>query len=211
MTTPHPDSVVTLVDYGERKYPNAFIKIWCSLDDLEFDDALENILEKIIDDIEKDVNHLSPLLEDAITAVLVIAINAIPGLRGVQQAHSNGHVDITIEGEINPPLRRRLGEAKIYDGPKYHEKGLEQLVKRYTTGREGQGILIEYVKDPNIKQLVEKIRRHMDANKPCAQSGTTQDHRIHWAFTSNHFHSSGELIRVVHFSCNLFRGNIVPK
>jgi hypothetical protein len=114
-------------------------------------------------------------------------------------------VDITIEGEITPPLRRRLGEAKIYDGPKYHEKGLEQLVGRYTTGREGQGILIEYVKDPGIKQLVEKIRVHMDTNKPCAQDGETQDHRIRWAFVSHHLHRSQELIRVVHLNCNLYR------
>lgn len=204
MTAPHPDSFVTLVDLIAKKSPS-YLALLCSRNDSEFDDALDNILEKIIDDIERDANLFSQLREDGITAILSIAINRVNGLHATQQAHSNGHVDITIETDDFFPVRRRLGEAKIYSGPQYHEKGLEQLLQRYSTGRQNSGYMFEYVKDPSIKQLVEKVRTHMDTNKPCAQDGVTQDHRTRWAFVSNHLHSSGELVRVVHLSCNLYR------
>lgn len=204
MTGLSPDSVAALIDYGEKKFPDAFIKILCSLNDTEFDEALEGILEKAVDYLEKNANFYAEDKEDKITSVLV-AYLSFPGLRTTQQAHSKGHVDITIESEQSPPIRRRLGEAKIYDGPKYHVDGLDQLVSRYMTGREGFGILIEYVKKPGIKNLVEKLKEFMDKNKPCIQDGIAQDHFIRWAFYTKHQHNSGEIIRVVHLNCNLYQ------
>lgn len=202
MTTPHPDSVATIIEYGTSKFPDAFIKLWCSLTDEEFDDALECILARAMDHLEKNANFLFDSKEDAITSELIAYISTI-GLRASQQVHSKGHVDITIEPEVMIPVRKRLGEAKIYRGPKYHKKGLEQLVNRYMTGREGFGILVEYVQEPGIKQLIEKIRLYMDKYKPCAQDGVAQAHRIQWTFTTNHIHSTKETIRVLHLSCNL--------
>jgi hypothetical protein len=112
----------------------------------------------------KNANHLVDLSEEAISAFLIAYLNK-PGLRVTQETHSKGHVDITIEAEHTPPVRRRLGEAKIYRGPAYHVSGLEQLIARYTTGREGSGIVVEYVKKPDIKGLVIKIKAHIDENK----------------------------------------------
>lgn len=204
MTAPHPDSVATLVDQLRNRLSDEYLKILCSADDAEFDEALEGILERAVDHLERNANHLNGLNEDTITAFLT-AFLTMPGLRVTQQAHTNGHVDLTIEAEHTPPLRRRLGEAKIYDSPRYHDKGLKQLLDRYSTGREGSGVLVEYVKKPNIKGLVDKLKEHMDTNKPCAQNGISQDHRINWSFITRHLHSSGELVRVVHLSCNLYR------
>ena len=201
---PNPDSIVQLADQVRNRISDEYIKILASNSDMEFDDALERVLERAVDYMERNANHLFPLDEDAITAFLVAFLN-MPGLRASQQTHTNGHVDLTIEAEYTPPLRRRLGEAKIYDGPDYHEKGLKQLVKRYETGREGSGVLLEYVKKPNIKGLVDKLKEYMDNNKPCDQDGISQNHRIHWCFVTHHLHVSGELVRVVHLSCNLFR------
>jgi hypothetical protein len=203
MTTPHPDSFAILVDLIAKKSPS-YLSLLCSTNEIEFDDALDSIIEKIIDDIERDANLFSQLKEDGITAILSIAINQVDGLHATQQAHSNGHVDITIETDDFFPVRRRLGEAKIYAGPQYHEKGLEQLIQRYSTGRQKSGYMIEYIKSPGIKLLVEKIRTHMDSHKPSGQDGATQDHRIRWAFVSHHLHGSGERIRIVHLNCNLF-------
>jgi hypothetical protein len=204
MTTPHPDSVTTLVDQLRNRISDEYLKILCSEDDAEFDEALEGVLERAVDHLERNANFLNGLSEDTITAFLT-AFLTMPGLRVTQQAHTNGHVDLTIEAEYAPPLRRRLGEAKIYNGPEYHEKGLEQLVQRYETGREGSGVLVEYVKKPNIKGLVGKLKEHMDAKRPCSQSGVSQDHRIHWSFVTRHMHSSGELVRVIHLGCNLYK------
>jgi len=175
--------------------------------DGEFDEALESILEKVIDDIERDAKLFISLCEDGITAILLIALNRVEGLHATQQAHSNGHVDITIETGDFLPSRRRLGEAKIYHGPQYHKEGLEQLIHRYSTGRQQSGFLLEYFKVADIKQLVTKIREYMDINKPCAQNGLSRDHSINWSFVTEHLHSSGELIRVVHLSCNLYQSS----
>ncbi len=198
-----PDSLLALFDLLLVKYPG-FMKIVASQTDEQFDEGLEGILEMAADHLEKNANHLAPLNEEAISAFLV-AYLSMPGLRATQEAHSNGHVDITIEAEHAPPLRRRLGEAKIYNGPAYHVEGLQQLINRYTTGREGSGLVLEYVKQQGIKDLVAKIRVHMDAERPCVQDGECEDHRIKWAFTSRHHHHSGEILLVLHLNCNLHR------
>lgn len=153
--------------------------------------------------LEKNARHLKDCNEETISAFFIAFLNMPGFLRTLQEAHSNGHVDITIEAEASTPLCRRLGEAKIYNGPSKHAKGLDQLVNRYSTGREGTGIMVEYVKKPNIKALVMKIRKYMDKTKPCAQYGDCQDHRMQWAFATHHGHISGELLRVLHVSCNL--------
>ncbi len=195
------DSWLEVTKFMEQNCPG-ILWVFVAKTDNEFDLGLEGLLEKAIIHLEKNANHLFNLGEEAISAFLVAYI-CMPGLRAVQEVHSKGHVDITIEAEHSPPVRRRLGEAKIYKDHPYHVKGLEQLFLRYATGREGTGILIEYVKKPKIKDLVEKIKIHMDTEKPCAQDGDSEYHRIKWAFTTNHKHRSGELLRVLHLSCNL--------
>lgn len=201
----HPDSLAELIDQIRSRFPGLeSLKLLTSQTDAEFDNALETLLEQAVDYLEKNANHLNGLNEEAISAFLVAFLNT-PGVRVSQETHSNGHVDITIDAAITPPPRRRLGEAKIYSGPAYHVKGLEQLVGRYTTGREGSGVMVEYVKDRSIVELVRKIRDHMDKHKPCSQTSVTEDHRIKWAFTTHHCHNSGETFRVLHLSCNLYR------
>src|SRR5437588_2521976 len=174
------NSLLALVEYLKKHCPE-MISILASQTDAEFDLGLEGVLEKAADHLEKNANHLMALGEETISAFLVAYLN-MPGLRATQEAHSNGHVDITIEAEHASPLRRRLGEAKIYKGPKYHVDGLKQLLGRYMTGREGYGFIVEYVTRPKIKELVSKIRAHLDLSKPCAQKGKSQDHRIRWSF-----------------------------
>ena len=198
------DSLSTFVDHLRAMFPNlGALKILFAQTDGEFDEALELLLEHAADHLERNANLLGNLGEDGLTAVLIPCLNK-PGVRVSQQAYTKGHVDITVEAEFG--LRRRLGEAKIYDGPEYHVEGLEQLINRYSTGREGSGFVVEYVKKAKIDELVTKIRSHMDTAKPCSQKGATQAHRhINWTFISFHNHSSGEVLRVLHLSCNLYR------
>lgn len=199
------DSLLTLIEQVKTRYPGyESLKMMVSQTDAEFDEALEGMLERTVIYAEQNANFLVDDSEDAITAFITAYLNGSPGIRVLQQAHTNGHVDITVESDL-PPLRRRLGEAKIYGGPAYHVKGLEQLVNRYSTGREGAGFVVEYVKDANIKDLVAKIKSYLDNAKPCSQDGDAQDHRIRWAFITYHQHSSGELLRVLHLNCNLHR------
>lgn len=198
------NSLATLFDMLRSKLPG-LAGLMASESESEFDESLEFCLENAADLMEKNANHLTRQDEEAISAFLVACLNMPLLLRATQEAHSNGHVDITVEAVQVPPFRRRLGEAKIYRGPSTHVAGLEQLLGRYTTGRDRSAFMVEYVKDPDIAGLVVKIRLHMDMQKPLSQDGESADHRIHWAFTTNHKHGSGEMLRVLHLNCNLYR------
>jgi hypothetical protein len=197
------DTLKAFVERLLETNPGA-VRLFVATTEEEFDDGLEDLLERAAAYLEQNANHLCESSEDHITMVLVARLNT-EFVRATQEAHSNGHVDITIESVANTPLRRRLGEAKIYRGPAYHVSGLEQLLQRYATGREGAGILVEYVQQAGIKNLVTGIRDHLDERKPCGQDGESAPHRIKWAFTTHHLHSSGERMRVLHLNCNVCR------
>lgn len=198
------NSLVTLAQFLMAKHP-LLPKLLCSQTDQEFDAGLQGLLESAVDFLERNAGLLHQQSEDQITCSVVAYLN-LPGLRVTQQTHTNGHVDITIEAEL--PLRRRLGEAKIYSGPQYHVDGMDQLFNRYMTGREGLGILLSYVKKDDIKGLVDKVRLHLDTSKPCQQKGNSQDHPIKWAFMTHHQHTSGEALPILHLNCNLYRPSV---
>jgi hypothetical protein len=171
--------------------------------DLEFEQAFETLLERAVARLEQNKNNFEVLDEVGLSGVLAAALS-MPGLSVTQEAHSNGHVDLTIEADHCSPARRKLGEAKIYAGPVYHFKGLEQLLGRYTTGREGPGLLIAYVRKQNIAGLMQSLREKMDNDHPCQQHGKTSDYMLKWSFRSAHAHSCGENLQVSHIGCNLY-------
>jgi hypothetical protein len=198
------DSLTALVDQLTTRCPQLYLlKMLCASSDEDFDTALEDLLEAAVVHLENNAPHLADCDEETITAFLIAYLNMPGFLRVLQEAYTKGHVDITIEAEPALPLRRRLGEAKIYGGPSYHVKGLNQLVNRYSTGRYGTGILIEYFKKPNIKTFIERLRKHLNKTKPYLQNGDCEDHHMSWAFTTHHHHISGEMLRVLHLNCNL--------
>ena len=168
----------------------------------DFDAAFLPYLEKSISDIEKSKTLFQNLSEDGLSSILVMGLS-VPGLTVTREAHSNGHVDLTIVADHCSPIRVKLGEAKIYGGFAYHVKGLTQLIGRYSTGREGSGFLIEYFKKGNIKELVQGLRDQMDKKLPLNQTDKSANHTLKWAFSTNHKHSSGETLKVQHIGCNL--------
>ncbi len=186
-----------------KRHSPAMLDLLTARTDQEFEDAFEVILANALTALEQDKSKLTQLDEDALSTILVLAFN-MAGLKASRETNSNGHVDLTIDIGLCKPLRRKLGEAKIYNGPSYHVKGLEQLLGRYTTGRESRGLMIEYVKQKDIAGLITKIREKMDADKPVQQQGKTQDNGLRWSFLSVHRHSSGEDLQVGHYGCNLF-------
>src|SRR3984893_7746551 len=158
----------------KRKAPEYLDLLTAETED-EFETAFTALLEKAVSYLETNKKNFAKLDEDGLSAALRGWLS-IPGLTVTQETNSNGHVDLTIEADHCTPIRRKLGEAKIYDGPVYHFKGLEQLLGRYTTGREGRGLLIVYFRKQNIAGLVKKLREKMDADLPCQQQGKTVDH-----------------------------------
>jgi hypothetical protein len=198
------NSAHELIEQIKRKAPE-FLDLLTAHTDSDFERAFDALLEKAVAHLEKNKMNFNKLGEVGLTAVLVASLS-IPGLSVSQETHSNGHVDLTVEADHSMPARRKLGEAKIYSGPSYHVAGLQQLLGRYTTGREGRGLLIVYFRKEDIAGLVKKLRQVMDASLPCHQKGKTEDHVLQWSFLSTHTHSSGEVLKVGHVGCNLYIG-----
>lgn len=195
------DSALALVKRLQRKAPE-YLDLLTAETDSEFEAAFDAILDKAVAHLEKNKRSFERLDEVGLSGALAGALS-IPGLVVTQETHSNGHVDLTIEADHCVPARRKLGEAKIYSGPEYHVGGLEQLLGRYTTGREGRGLLIAYIRKKNIAGLVEKLRKKMDDDLPLKQKGQTTAHTLKWSFISTHSHASGEDLQVGHIGCNL--------
>lgn len=189
-----------LIDQLRQRSPQ-HLDLFASLSDDEFQVAFNALLGNALAGMEESTSHFHGLDEPALSTVLRLAI-LVPGLSVSLEQHSNGHADLTFESYRLGIARRILGEAKIYDGPKYHLDGLKQLLG-YMTGRELSGLMVVYMKKANGSKLLKKIRDEMDATKPEKQQGATKPHSLKWAFNSKHQHSSGETIQVGHVACNL--------
>jgi len=113
-------------------------------------------------------------------------------------------VDLTIEGDHCTPARKKLGEAKIYDDPRYHIEGVSQLLGRYATGREGRGLVLSYVRKKDIKRITDKLKIEMDTNLPEGQTQPCSNLPLKWSFLTKHKHSSGEIVSLGHIGCNLY-------
>ena len=194
-------SVGDLVDMIQKKAPE-YLDLLTAKTDAQFETAFDAVLEMALTHLEKNKKHFEKLDEEGLSAVLAGSMS-IPGLTVSQEKHSGGHVDLTFEADHCMPARTKLGEAKIYNGYKYHEGGLFQLLGRYTTGRECRGLLIVYVRKKDIKGLVDKLKSEMDKHQPLGQTGKAADHTLKWSFISMHNHSSGEELYVCHVGCNL--------
>jgi hypothetical protein len=198
------DSALALVEQIRRKAPE-YLDLLTARSDAEFERAFDALLGPVVSRMEENKKNYEKLDEVGLTAVFAASLS-VPGLAVSQEKNSNGHVDVTIEADQCVPVRKKLGEAKIYDGPEYHFQGLLQLLGRYSTGREGRGLLIVYFRKKDVAGLVKKLRKRMNADRPCDQLGEVEvtDHIYKWSFLSTHAHSSGENLQVSHVGCNLF-------
>lgn len=187
----------------DSKMPEA-IDLIASESTKEMDVIIDSYLIRAIHHLEKNKKNFKDLDEEGLSAIFA-AYMTIPDIVIVtQETNSNGHVDITMSIEINPEPYERLAEAKIWRGSEYHIKGLDQLIHRYSTGREGKGVMISFVKTAKIKNLFEKLKEAMNQDRPCDQIEDCKDYEAHWAFLSKHEHNSGEEIEVIHVGCNLY-------
>lgn len=168
----------------------------------EFDSAFDNWLTQAVSKLEANKLNYKNLDEEGLSAVLAATLTT-GEISVTQEQNSNGHVDLTVKLNNSSPQRKKLGEAKIWRGKEYHVSGLDQLLNRYTTGRECRGFVISYVKIKDIKDLFEKLRKHIDEKKTFKLEGLCEDHNIKWSFLSKHKHDSGELVAICHLGCNM--------
>jgi hypothetical protein len=190
-----------LLELMREKSPE-YLNLITARTDAEFELAFAALLGPAVARLEENKANLANVDEVTLTAFFAAALS-VPGLSVSQEKHSNGHVDLTIEANHCIPIRKKLGEAKIYDGYAYHVGGLNQLLTRYTTGRECRGLLLIYFRKANLVGLVRGLREQMDRLLPCNQQGSTSNQVHRWSFLSAHAHPSGELMEVEHVACNL--------
>ena len=119
----------------------------------EFDDFLDRHFEQCVQRMEAEAHHLTSDSEEKLSAFLAAALS-MPGLCVIREGYSNGRVDLTIASESLMAPERRLAEAKIYAGPTYHAQAIDQLISRYSTGRQSRGYVVEYVKKSGIAEIV---------------------------------------------------------
>lgn len=196
------DTFFELCETLKRKAPE-YLDILTAKTDADFEKAFDVLLQRAVEGLETNKEYFKTLGEDALSGILALALT-MPGLTVTREAHSNGHVDFTIVADRSIPPRKKLGEAKVWRGPEWHIQGLKQLLDRYTTGREGRGLVIAYVKNRNITDLITKLREAMDKKRPCAQVADTVNHALKWSFLSRHSHSCGDTLEVGHIGCNLY-------
>lgn len=170
-------------DYFDRLSP-ATLDLVTAATEADFDQAFDNWLTRAIHHLETNKQNYRVLGEEGLSAVLAAALST-PEISVTQEQNSNGHVDLTVTLVI-PPFRIKLGEAKIWDGSKYHVKGLNQLISRYTTGRECRGFVISYVRLKDITGLFADLRQYINDEKSCDLHGLCADHNIRWSFLSTH-------------------------
>jgi hypothetical protein len=197
-------SLLRYVEYFISKAPE-YLDLGTAQTDAEFAAAFETILERALDELESGKKHYHNMCEDGLTQILK-GILTRPGVNVIREGYSNGHVDLTIQGEHCSPIKKILAEAKIHGGPQYHIDGMAQLLERYLTGRETRGVIISYFKNENIKGLTENIMERLDDVRPLKQVDKCKSHPhgFKWMFLSTHKHSSGEEIVISHAGCNLF-------
>ena len=199
------NSLRDLISHLERVAPE-LIDLALAKDNQEFSTLLDIFLERAAAHVEANARSFFNLDEVGLSAVVATYFNGMPGIQVIQEGHSNGHVDLTVTVNLVSPTRRVLAEAKIESGPAYHEKGLAQLLGRYSTGRYPNAWLLVYVKSGAIKTRLEALRQHLDTTKPLNQTGKCRDHPARWFFMSDHIHASQEQITVTHAGFNLAAG-----
>lgn len=195
-------SLMRLCEILARRSPET-VDLLTAVTEAEFDAAFAPWLELAIRDMEGNSKNFCDLKEPGLVAALAMGLRT-SGLTVLQEANSNGHVDLTVSLDHSHPLLFSLGEAKVYDGPELHKKGLAQLMERYMTGREAQCLMISFVRKKDIATIVKNLRDELDETKPSFQQEQSVDMPVKWAFKTVHKHASGELRSVAHYNCNLF-------
>jgi hypothetical protein len=198
---PQENSIAEMFDRVGTKAPE-YLDVLTARTEEQFEAAFTVLLEVAVAGLEKNKKNFAALDEEGPPGALALALN-VPGFTVTPEANSNGHVDLMIVADHCYPARTKLAEAKIYSTPSYHIKGIGQLLGHYTTGREGPGLLISYVRKKDIKGITAKLKAAIDAKRPENQVGPCADHKLKWSFLTRHKHSSGEIVALSHVGCNL--------
>lgn len=154
--------------------------------------------------LETHIQLLEKVLEDDITCRIVEHLD-LQGFRASHESDHNGHVDILVQSDDK--TYTWLGEAKLYKGSRYSEKGLYQLVSDYSTGMENEsgGVLL-YLNGTRlqVKEIMDEWQSHLtglSVDSTNRLEGLTFEPKQGTSaiFYTNHIHHrSGDPYRIRH-------------
>lgn len=194
------DSLQSYIAFISSRNPPAFAA-WKSRTEEEFVDAVERALDSYIRQVEDGAREFRMLSEPGLSG-LIAKLFISGGISAGPEENVRGHVDLVIHHPADIPFRV-LGECKIWDGPEWHLKGCDQLLRRYMTGRESRSFCLDFFKGPEMYKKLEALKRKLNEEKPLRQTRDVEPHFILGAFVTEHEHSSGRQVMLLHLGCNL--------
>ncbi|MFW2162758.1 hypothetical protein ACG93T_15520 [Acinetobacter beijerinckii] len=171
-----------------------------------FKDLCESAEKNIkdVDELKKHIVLLQKKLEDDISCRIVDHLDA-KGFVSSHDPNNKGHVDILVQNQSKK--FKWIGEAKLYDGNRYHQKGLYQLINDYSSGGkfESGGVLIYLNKTQySVKDEMQSWDAHLkelakDPNNRLVNFDSKFDEDTSSIFYSQHtHHRSGDPYRIRH-------------
>lgn len=188
-----------LDNYGADDFKRQ-IEISAPMNEEVFITRLYEEIEAIIKLIESAPKERSVDGEDRLSVELVSNLNSA-GYFSIKDPTQGGHVDILVQ----PKKSRKFkwyGEAKIWNGVKYLNGGMDQLLSRYATGKEPNLGFLVYFKTDNLVHKMKEWKTHLNTRIEVDQS-LNQD-IDHFSFYTVHNHSAGSKIKIRHFSLNIY-------
>lgn len=151
----------------------------------DFLPLVNQAIDWVSDEFARTPKERQDRTEDGLSIDLVTTLKAL-GFGASHDTTVGGHCDVVIEEKFGFLW---LGEAKIHKSYDWLLKGFEQLDKRYATAGANQdhGAVIVYCFGKRIDRVMEKWRKHLEANRddvsfsddPLNELGfeTTHEHR----------------------------------
>lgn len=137
--------------------------------------------------------------EDRLSVEIVNCLKSA-GYISMKDPTQGGHVDILVEPKNNNKMKW-YGEAKIWHGVEYLNKGINQLLSRYASGSEKNIGFLVYFKEGNMIAKMGDWFSYL-IKQPDVDAGKSRviDEK---SFVTTHHHSTGTTIEVQHFSVNI--------
>ncbi len=144
--------------------------------------CLRRAVDYLALEISKTPQNSYKLSEDELTDKLILGLKSM-GYQASHDTQYGGHCDIVVE-ERNDFLW--IAEAKIHGSYDWLMKGFQQLTTRYATGLKNQnnGELIIYIKQENIKNIMDKWRDFLSTSIPSISISESKSGDFH--FSSSH-------------------------
>jgi hypothetical protein len=199
MNPPEDSSLLAVLSVLKEWNPDLLAMFRARTED-EFLEAAERAVERAIKLIEGGAKKYAVLDELGLSTMLANLLTQA-GLPTEAEGYHNGHVDVRIH-HFDRGRFQYLGECKIHDGFRHHCNGCAQVLG-YGSGRDKRVLCMDFFKVAEMYRKLNELREWMDRERPLRQISSALGHFIRGAFVTEHEHSSGARVQVLHLGCSV--------